>query len=83
MSNQKKTIVITGGRGGIGYFSALGIAKSGARIILIGRNQERGKEKVTNHQRVTIAIFHLSLGMYHLSQDKIALFPKYAQKLNV
>lgn len=46
MSNQKKTVVITGGTGGIGYFSSIGIAKLGHRIILIGRNQERGKEAV-------------------------------------
>ena len=44
MSNQEKTVVITGATGGIGFYSALGIAKSGARIILVGRNQERGKE---------------------------------------
>ena len=43
MSNTQKTVVITGSTSGIGYFSALGIAKTGARIILVGRNQARGQ----------------------------------------
>ena len=38
-----RTIVITGGTGGIGYQSALGLAKTGARVIITGRNQERGE----------------------------------------
>lgn len=39
-----RTVVITGGTGGIGYQSALGIAKTGARVIITGRNRERGEE---------------------------------------
>lgn len=41
-SQDARTIVITGGTGGIGYQSALGIAKTGARVIITGRNQARG-----------------------------------------
>lgn len=39
------TVVITGATGGIGFQSALGIAKtrSDARIIITGRNKERGE----------------------------------------
>lgn len=44
MSHQdKRTVVITGGSGGIGYHSALGIAQSGARVVITGRNQARGE----------------------------------------
>jgi NAD(P)-dependent dehydrogenase (short-subunit alcohol dehydrogenase family) len=47
MTNQNtRTIVITGGTGGIGYHSALGIAKTGARVIITGRNRERGEAAV-------------------------------------
>ena len=38
-----KTVVITGATSGIGYYSALEIANLGARVILVGRNTERGK----------------------------------------
>ena len=36
-------IVITGETGGIGYQTALGIAQTGARVIITGRNRERGE----------------------------------------
>ena len=45
MSTQR-TVVITGGTGGIGLQSALGIAKTGARVLVTGRNQERGEQAV-------------------------------------
>ena len=43
ISQATRTVVITGGTGGIGYQSALGIAKTGARVIVTGRNRERGE----------------------------------------
>ncbi|MEM7038568.1 MAG: SDR family NAD(P)-dependent oxidoreductase [Bacteroidota bacterium] len=47
MDKQKaRIIVITGGTGGIGYQSALGIAKTGARVLITGRNRERGEAAV-------------------------------------
>ncbi|MCO4744818.1 MAG: SDR family NAD(P)-dependent oxidoreductase [Proteobacteria bacterium] len=41
-----KTIVITGATGGIGLHSAIGLAKTGARVIVTGRNAERGETAV-------------------------------------
>ena len=38
-----KTVVITGATSGIGYYSALDIAKMGARVLVVGRNSERAK----------------------------------------
>ena len=42
-SQEGRTVVITGGTGGIGFQSALGIAKTGARLLITGRNRERGE----------------------------------------
>ena len=43
-TNQtKQTVVITGASGGIGFYSALSIAKTGAHVIITGRNKERGE----------------------------------------
>lgn len=67
MSEQeKRTIIITGGTGGIGYQSALGIAKTGAQVIITGRNQERGemaKQRIieeTNNDNITLVIGDVS-----------------------
>lgn len=40
---QTRAVVITGGTGGIGLQSALGIAKTDARVLITGRNRERGE----------------------------------------
>jgi len=45
MSTQR-IVVITGGTAGIGFQSALGIAKTGARVLVAGRNRARGEQAV-------------------------------------
>lgn len=42
-SQNERTIIITGGTGGIGFHSALGIARSGARVVITGRNKDSGE----------------------------------------
>lgn len=50
MNNLRdRTVVITGGTGGIGLQSAMGIAKTGGRIIITGRDRARGE---TAQQRI-------------------------------
>lgn len=41
-----KTIIITGGNGGIGRSIALAFANLGGRVVLIGRNEVKGAESV-------------------------------------
>ena len=41
--DYNRHVVITGGTGGIGYYSALGIAKTGARVVITGRDRQRGE----------------------------------------
>ena len=45
-SSQDRTILITGATGGIGLQSAQGLAKTGARLLITGRNPERGEAAV-------------------------------------
>jgi NAD(P)-dependent dehydrogenase (short-subunit alcohol dehydrogenase family) len=41
-----KTILITGASGGIGLQSAIGLAKQGANIVMVGRDKERTSQAV-------------------------------------
>ena len=43
MKKDILTVVITGGTGGIGYYSALAAAQNGWRVVITGRDTERGE----------------------------------------
>lgn len=47
MSMKGKTAVVTGGNDGIGYYTCLGLAQAGARVIMICRNEAKAKQSVT------------------------------------
>ena len=50
---QNKTILITGGTGGIGKQTALALAKLGAHIIVTGRNQANGQTTVNELKQLS------------------------------
>jgi len=64
--STERTVVITGGTGGIGFQSAMGIAKTGARVLVTGRNRERGEAAVariieeTGNPRIALVVGDLS-----------------------
>lgn len=43
-SLKGKLAVVTGATGGLGFETALGLAEAGAKVILVGRNDTKGKE---------------------------------------
>jgi NAD(P)-dependent dehydrogenase (short-subunit alcohol dehydrogenase family) len=43
---KNKTVVITGGTGGIGLQTAIGLGRLGARVLVTGRNPDRGDHAV-------------------------------------
>ena len=65
-SNERSVVVITGGTGGIGLQSALGVAKTGAQLLITGRNGKRGDEAVeriideTGNDRVELVVGDVS-----------------------
>ena len=62
----ERTVVITGGTGGIGLQSAMGIARTGARVLVTGRDRGRGEAaqarliEETGNERVQFVIGDVS-----------------------
>lgn len=50
---KDKTVLITGGTGGIGKQTALALAKLGARVIITGRSQASGEAAVNELRRLS------------------------------
>jgi NAD(P)-dependent dehydrogenase (short-subunit alcohol dehydrogenase family) len=48
-----KTCLITGANSGIGKETALGLARMGARVVLVCRNQQKGQDALAEIQRET------------------------------
>jgi NAD(P)-dependent dehydrogenase (short-subunit alcohol dehydrogenase family) len=49
---EGKTVIITGGNGGIGLETAKGLAKMGAKVILACRNLESGNAARSKFRRL-------------------------------
>lgn len=45
-SLRGKTAIVTGGNGGVGYYTALELAKHGAKVIIGSRDTRRGEEAI-------------------------------------
>lgn len=77
---QRKTVLITGGTGGIGEATAVGLAKRGAQVIVVGRDQARGKaalqsirrEADNSHVELLLADLSSLTEVRHLAQEVLA-----------
>lgn len=60
---MKKTVVITGGTGGIGKYTAIALARAGARVVVTGRDSVRGEAGVKAIREASASDdVHLALG---------------------
>ncbi len=74
---EGKTVLVTGGTGGIGKATAIGIAGLGASVVVTGRDRTRGGaaiqdiRQISGNQRVSLLISDLSTveGAHQLARD--------------
>lgn len=90
MPNERKTIVITGGTGGIGLQTAIGLAKEGHRIVVTGRDRERGEvgveriKAIAGNDDVHLVLGDLAQGadVARLASELCEAFPKIDVLIN-
>jgi len=67
MQMQGKTVLVTGGTGGIGRETAVGLARMGATVVVTGRDRARGEAAVagirqaSGNERVSLLLADLGL----------------------
>lgn len=55
-SLEGKVAIVTGGNSGVGYYTALELAKKGARVIIGSRDRKRGQAAIVNMRKVAPGI---------------------------
>jgi NAD(P)-dependent dehydrogenase (short-subunit alcohol dehydrogenase family) len=78
-----RTCVVTGGSTGIGRATALALADSGARVVLVCRNRERGESAVAHIRQATgseadlhLADLSAQASVRRLARDLLARYPR-------
>ncbi|MDP2269682.1 MAG: SDR family oxidoreductase [Archangium sp.] len=87
---QGKTVLVTGATAGIGRETALGVAKLGAHVVLVGRNPEKTQRVVdelkaaTHNQNIDFLLADLSLlsEVRKLAAEFLARFGKLHVLIN-
>jgi NAD(P)-dependent dehydrogenase (short-subunit alcohol dehydrogenase family) len=79
-SQKGKTILITGGNSGIGYYAALAMAKAGAHVVIAGRNADKIDQAIKSIEAEGVD-GHLEAGIVDLAS--LASVRKYAAQFVV
>src|SRR5262249_27811360 len=89
MKTGEKIIVVTGANAGIGFASACGLARQGARLFLVGRDPDRGKAALAavgnvagSPHRLFIADFALQSSIRELSRKVHEQLPRIDVLIN-
>ena len=77
-SQLGRTAVVTGATGGLGYETALALAKAGAEVILTGRDDRKGQSAV---EKISGEVTGARLSYQHLDLASLASVADFAQRM--
>ncbi len=79
-SQLGKTAVVTGATGGLGYETALALAKAGAEVILTGRDDRKGQSAL---EKISREVAGARIRYEHLDLASLASIADFAQRMHV
>jgi NAD(P)-dependent dehydrogenase (short-subunit alcohol dehydrogenase family) len=72
--------VVTGATGGLGYETALALAKAGAEVILTGRDDRKGQSAI---EKISHEVIGAKIRYEHLDLASLASIADFAQRMGV
>jgi len=78
-SQLGRTAVITGATGGLGYETALALAKAGSEVILTGRDDRKGRSAI---EKISREVAGAKVGYEHLDLASLASVADFAQRMH-
>src|SRR6266849_2690519 len=78
-SQLGRTAVVTGATGGLGYETALALAKAGAEVILTGRDDAKGQSAI---DKISREVTDARVSYQHLDLASLASVADFAQRMH-
>src|ERR1700681_3814133 len=78
-SQLGRTAVVTGATGGLGYETALSLAKAGSEVILTGRDDRKGRSAI---EKISREVTGAKVSYEHLDLANLASVADFAQRVH-
>src|SRR6266853_1963098 len=78
-SQLGRTAVVTGATGGLGYETALALAKAGSEVILTGRDDRKGRSAI---EKISREVAGAKVSYQHLDLASLASVADFAQRMH-
>lgn len=78
-SQSGRTAVVTGATGGLGYETALALAKAGSEVILTGRDDRKGRSAL---EKIGGEVIGAKVSFEHLDLASLASVADFAQRMH-
>jgi NAD(P)-dependent dehydrogenase (short-subunit alcohol dehydrogenase family) len=78
-SQLGRTAVVTGATGGLGYETALALAKAGSEVILTGRDDRKGQSAI---EKISREVTGAKVSYEHLDLASLASVADFAQRMH-